>query len=309
MQSPAPPWEGLGVQVPRKLDVTKVLKDTGLEWRAVKLPLYCDIGHVKTVVPGREVLVREDDMSVLSVVSPDWTPVQNRDALEFFRDFTNKADMTISTVGTLRGGRIVWALADTDHSFQVTPDDVVDSHLLLSSPHEYGRSIDVKYVGIRRSNMSTYVVPLDLKRTHKMIDDSGVSADPNEVADAVAETHSLYEKQAQSLFSMKYDDEGAGYFKEIFSTRGGGLSKPASVAMAAMSGAPGKLIGRGTFWHAFGVASYVIDHVLGRSADTRLTSAWHGINRLKKARAMDIALKKTGGQATKRTVTHTTRLT
>jgi hypothetical protein len=32
------------------------------------------------------------------------------------------------------------------------------------------------------------------------------------------------------------------------------------------------------------------DHVMGRSADTRLTSAWYGLNKSKKEKALELAI-------------------
>jgi hypothetical protein len=40
----------------------------------------------------------------------------------------------------------------------------------------------------------------------------------------------------------------------------------------------------------FNATTYYLDHVAGRSADTRLASAWYGSNRELKVKALEIAM-------------------
>jgi len=60
--------------------------------------------------------------------------------------------------------------------------------------------------------------------------------------------------------------------------------------MAVLHTQPGAKFAEGSWWQAFNTITYMTDHKLGRSNDTRLTSAWYGQNRIKKEKALDLAI-------------------
>ena len=53
---------------------------------------------------------------------------------------------------------------------------------------------------------------------------------------------------------------------------------------------PGAEMGKGSFWQAYNAVTYLTDHELGRSADSRLASAWYGLNKVKKVKALETAI-------------------
>ena len=58
--------------------------------------------------------------------------------------------MEMHTAGSLKGGQQVWALAKIKESFDVFgKEDTVESYLLFSNPHQYGKSIDIRFTPIR----------------------------------------------------------------------------------------------------------------------------------------------------------------
>jgi hypothetical protein len=54
---------------------------------------------------------------------------------------------------------------------------------------------------------------------------------------------------------------------------------------------PGAEFGKGTWWQAFNTVTYLSDHQLGRNVDTRLQSAWFGVNKDRKTTALKEAVK------------------
>ena len=68
------------------------------------------------------------------------------------------------------------------------------------------------------------------------------------------------------------------------------MSRNTRQAMEVLDTQPGHDYGSGTWWHAFNTVTYLTDHTLGRSNDTRLQSAWFGANRKKKPLALQTAL-------------------
>jgi hypothetical protein len=60
----------------------------------------------------------------------------------------------------------------------------------------------------------------------------------------------------------------------------------------AVDEAPGSQLktAQGTLWGAYNAVTYVADHILGRSDDSRVVSAWFGEGGNMKRRALDLAL-------------------
>jgi len=68
------------------------------------------------------------------------------------------------------------------------------------------------------------------------------------------------------------------------------LSRTAREAFEVMETQPGAQYARGSWWQAINTVTYMTDHVLGRTADTRLQSAWFGLNQTKKVDALNLAV-------------------
>ena len=90
------------------------------------------------------------DGRVLTVVSNNWRPFQNKDAMNFFRGW--KAAVRSYTLGimvSLHGGKVVWALARVSAGFTISGGDSVKAYVLLVSPHEVGKASTARGTGIR----------------------------------------------------------------------------------------------------------------------------------------------------------------
>jgi hypothetical protein len=98
------------------------------------------------------------------------------------------------TAGSLRDGQYVWALAKVKESFDVFGEDTVESFLLFSNPHVYGKSVDVRFTPIRVVCNNTLSMSLEGKAKNGV--KVGHRAEFN--ADSVKETLGLaHEKFAK----------------------------------------------------------------------------------------------------------------
>ena len=68
------------------------------------------------------------------------------------------------------------------------------------------------------------------------------------------------------------------------------VSKNAQIAIDILHTQPGAQYAEGTWWQPFNAVTYLTDHLAGRSADTRLTSAWYGYNKGLKTKALELAI-------------------
>lgn len=298
------PWHGLGKAVPQDVSPEQMLDAAGLRWDVVKKDLYfqTESGPVPTKARA---LVRSTDNKVLTIVTDNWNPVQNIEAFEFFTDFVAAGDMHMETAGSLRDGKMVWAMAKIKESFEIFGGDRVEGNLLFSNPHEFGRSIDIRFTPVRVVCANTMAIALtgDTKHAVKINHRSKFNPDEVKAVMGVAKDRlAEYKEQAMFLGKKKFTKETiTEYFNRVFPSLSKDedkskaldkfpISRQAEEAMAVLHVQPGADFARGTWWQAFNTITYMADHKLGRSRDSRLTSAWYGINRTRKEKALNLAI-------------------
>ena len=292
------PWHGLGSQVSDDISTDGMMEAAGLDWSVTKQPMYYmdDLGEMGEV-PGKSALVRSSDNKVMDIVGSDWNPVQNAEAFEFFREFVDSGDMKMHTAGSLKGGKMVWALAKVNDGFTIKTaqgEDSVESYLLFSNPHQYGKSIDVRFTPIRVVCNNTLTLSLNqnvdqyVRMGHQR---------PFNAEDAMAtlgmahQKLETYKEAAEYLCQKSYTSEQMiDYFNQVFpsaSSRDSNKSREAQEVMHTQAGAN---LGEGTFWQLFNTVTYMTDHTLGRNNDTRLQSSWYGANQNVKKKALELAV-------------------
>jgi len=293
------PWHGLGTKVPADLTPVQMLEAAGLDWSVEKIPAFAKVGG-KNVNIGQSALVRSMDNKILDVVSDDWNPVQNAEAFDFFNEFVAAGDMEMHTAGSLKDGQIIWGLAKVKESFELFKGDKIDSYLLFSNFHKYGFSTDVRFTPIRVVCNNTLTLSLNSKVERMAKISHRQVFNPDDVKGMLGiATNKLaqYKEMAQFLGSKRYNNENiVEYFTRIFPVTGSNekkkkeVSKNAQYALDVLETQPGAEYAPGTWWQAFNAVTFLTDHVIGRTADTRLTSAWYGYNKGVKTKALETAV-------------------
>jgi hypothetical protein len=183
-------------------------------------------------------------------------------------------------------------------SFEILGGDKVESYLLFSNPHEYGRCIDIRFTPIRVVCNNTLTLSLagksDLmvRLNHRSKFDAAMVKQTLGIASKKLGT---YKDMAEFLASKTYTTESVvEYLKEVFPSLtkkdNSIMSRPATQAFEVLETQPGAEFGKNSFWQAFNATTYVVDHVLGHSQETRLQSAWYGDNRKRKLVALEKAV-------------------
>ena len=293
------PWHGLGVKVIDDLTPEQMMQKAGVDWSVEKQDLVTSGG---STVSNKQALVRSSDGSVLDVVGKGWNPVQNADAFNFFEEYVRAGDMQMHTAGSLNDGKMVWALAKANESFELFNGDVTENYFLFSNPHEFGKAIDIRMTPIRVVCNNTLTLSLStssdamLKVNHRKEFDV---AEVKETLGIAKEKMEQYKSMAEFLGSKRYTSENiVEYFNEVFGSvakeKVDGVtpftSNNAKNAMEYLDTQPGANFAQGSFWNAFNTVTYMTDHVQGRSNDGRMTSSWYGRNRRVKLKALDKAL-------------------
>jgi phage/plasmid-like protein (TIGR03299 family) len=296
------PWHGLGTKVAPDLSPIQIMNKAGLDWTVEKETMTTASG---AEILGKKALVRSADNKVLDVVGDNWNPVQNEQAFEFFSEYTLAGDMEMHTAGSLKGGQMVWALAKVKESFDILGGDQVDSYLLFSNPHKYGKAIDVRFTPIRVVCNNTLSMSLGQNVANSVTMNHRNEFNPDMVKEQMgiaSEKFAKYKEMATFLSTKKFSmDALVQYYNEVFPRTYQGkkdvqvktfadLSSNGQKAYSYLETQPGAHFGEGSWWQALNSVTYLTDHKMGRETDSRLTSAWFGANQSRKIRAVEKAV-------------------
>lgn len=176
------PWHGLGTPINHDATPEEMLALSGLDWTVSKRPLFAPGNDWSEIGPGKQfesfkdyccspngsvlpiqeyfALVRDSDHKVLGPSGKEYLPIQNKQAFDFFKKFTDAGQMRMETAGSLQDGKQIWVLAKLKRSFMLPGNDEVAAYILLSSPHIWGRSFVIKFVTIRVVCMNTFTMAM-----------------------------------------------------------------------------------------------------------------------------------------------------
>lgn len=290
------PWHGLGVQVEPDISPAEMMKAAGVDWRVQEVESFVNFNG-KTIPTGQKALVRETDGRVLTQVGKNWHPVQNEEAFDFFAEFVDRGQMEMHTAGSLKNGEIIWALAKVNDDFELFNGDKVESYMLFSNPHQYGKTIDIRFTPIRVVCNNTLTLSLQQQGQAAVRVNHRSQFDADAVKEMMGIAHfkmGQYKEMAEFLGSKRTTEETVkqyfGHLLGMSNKNEGELSRKGKRAMEVLQEQPGAEFAEGTFWTAFNAITYMTDHELGRTADTRLQSAWYGANRKLKTDALELAL-------------------
>lgn len=292
------PWHGLGVEVSNDLTPKQMMIKAGLNWDVYKEDVFTASG-VK--VPGKQALVRQSNGAILDMVGDDWNPVQNEQAFEFFTEFVLAGDMDMEVAGSLKDGKNIFALAKIKESFAILGDDQVDSYLLFSNPHQYGKAVDIRFTPIRVVCNNTLTFSLNsasknfVKVGHRTAFDADIVKEQMGLA---SEKFAQYKEMAEFLSTRRFSVENLiQYYNEVFPHREkrevttiDDLSRTAKLCAESLETQPGAEYGAGTWWQAFNSVTYMTDHVQGRNTESRLHNQWFGYNQSRKIQAANKAV-------------------
>lgn len=287
--------------VPTPKEIQRAAK---LDWTVRKVPLTYELDGARCA-SDRYALLRDSDNRLLDTVPRSWQPVQNDEAFAFFEHFTKVGDMTMEAAGSLMGGRRVFALARVEDSFHLAraPQDVIESYLLFTNPHQYGHSVDIRFTPIRIVCTNALTLALGQRDSEYRVsfnhargyDESAAL----EVIGRAGSKLSTYREQADFLASRNYNGESLEkYFRAVFrpltpprKREDGTAAPPRNYlrALEVVENQPGCRFAAGTWWNAFNAVTYLTDHEVGRD-ETRLGTAFYGHGKTRKLKALNLAL-------------------
>lgn len=158
----ATPWHGIGTFVgDEPVGSAEMIRKAGLNWRVKKEP--CKVSLV-SAVDGSTLTTESDEhfmvirnfvndpsrIAIIGTVGREQAMIQNEDMFSEMDQFIESGDIRYEVAGSLKNGRVVWALArDPSQDFEVVPGDVHRSYLLACSGHDGKMSLMFRPTDVR----------------------------------------------------------------------------------------------------------------------------------------------------------------
>jgi len=287
------PWHGLGNKVEGNITCDEMLVAAGIDWTVEELPCYIMIDG-KNVPVNRKAIVRSTDKRIFTVTGLDWKPNQNKVTMDFFREYTKEGGCTLETAGSLRGGKIVWALARVSAGFSLQGRDHVKAYILIVSPHEVGKAITVRTTSVRVVCANTLAMAggvhgkhAEYRQSHTYnFDTAAAKASVQLVKEEIAQL-ALDAAALQQLKMSQFDTlrvlaeffqpalpNGTQHNIEELINEPDARSPKLQRVLWATEKAPGATPGNG--WGVLNGVTYWADHMAGNSKDSRLFNSWLG---------------------------------
>lgn len=298
------PWHGLGQQLTEGATIQEWTVQAGLNYTVLESPVLFKTPATTEpqAWPNRKVLHRSDTGAPLAVVSDGYHAVQPSEIMGFFGKLADIGGFTLETAGALSDGRRIWALAKVGEEREIAglPRDSVKPYLLLGTSYDGTMATIAKFTPIRVvcNNTITLALDRDAKAGVRVLHRERFDAD--KVRTELGIVQDSYERfmfDARRLAGEAMSETACDAFvQELMQPYQQG-AKPVNESRAykrIIELFRGAAIGSdipgvaGTRWQALNAVTQLVDHERGRSANTRLESAWFGTGATIKNRALEL---------------------
>jgi len=300
------PWHGLGQALDKDADMDTWRKSAGFDWTIKSTPVQYmndNDGYATNVFTGQNVLYRSDTNAPLSVVTDRYQVVQPAEVLEFFDSLVKEAGFRIHTAGTLRGGKRLWALAETGKFGEVCKDDGVGGFLLLSTSCDKTLATTARFTTVRVvCNNTLTMAHADAKTMvsvpHSTVFDHTKVKDQLSIASEAFGSFMEMAKhlQKQKMLSLEADMFIRKLVEPLSQVKKDNYEITKNRTYQAIwelfeGGAKGsELTGHSKWAMLNAVTEYYDHHFPSRSTDSRLDKAWYGVGDRTKQRAVELLL-------------------
>lgn len=324
------PWHGLGQEIPFGADLDKIAELAGLDYKVLRAPVkYAvptfalvdgkpDVENVIHDMKERVVLYRSDTHKPLSVVSTaGYKVVQPSDVFDMVGKVCRLGGFQVETAGALSDGKRIWALLKAGGTENVIGSDAVAPYLLIATSYDGTLATIARFTAVRVVCHNTISIAVqgdagagikghasEVKIGHNtafnpeaVMKELGLVhsafADFMNDARALAEV-GLSDQRARDIAAHLFldvkaiprDDFGQLKLDEVQKTKN---------FLRVMELHAGKAIGSDltggrSAWQFLNSVTQLVDHEMGRSRNTGLTSAWFGAGDALKTKAKDLLL-------------------
>jgi phage/plasmid-like protein (TIGR03299 family) len=259
--------------------------------------------HNGELVRGEgSVLFRDDTGAQLGVVSDRYKSIQPKDVAEFNFELCRNHGFTMETMGSLSGGKRLWALAKTGEGFTVGKNDRIETYLMLATSYDKSMATRAMFTSVRVVCHNTLTMAVADKKAGVSISHSAMfDADKVKLDLGIIERgNAVMADSFKAMADRKVSDKEAVEWiaKILFDIKKG--EEPSTKARNLIQGVFGLYNGKGkgsgfetAHGTAFGLLNAItehVDHHSARNANNRLQSAWFGAGDTLKNKAYTEAL-------------------
>jgi phage/plasmid-like protein (TIGR03299 family) len=302
------PWHGLGTKIPSAgATLLEWEEAAGLKWTAKEAPVMfqtdpdSDQAHT---FDDRKVLFRSDTLAPLSVVGAGYKPVQPNQVISFYDDLCTEHGYAMETMGSLKEGKVIWALAKTGVGARFRNIDEVNAYLLLYTSFDQSSATVAKFTSVRVvCNNTLTMAAADRSKSQVSIrHDSNFDASKVKFDLQVGSAWTEHQRQLEAMADVKVDrEQQVEFLLDVYhnlTVHSVDAAKPnVEKTMQRMaqiiSNAPGANLetAKNTVYGLLQAVTFDVDHSSrARSSDGRLASAWMGAGEALKNKALDRAL-------------------
>lgn len=255
-------------------------------------------------VPTHRAFVRDDNERVMSVLTKDFTPIQNDKVLEFFDPFLEAGEASFECAGELRGGKTVFAIAKLNRApIVVGKEDTVNKYLMAANSHDGSMALRVQFLPFRTvcSNIlnrftrgSRLLRIVHSKQIQQRLDQvqTIVNAADGEFQ-ATAEQYKALAKRGvrkqdlEKFVKLVFEPHNADEQRKLLAVE----KMTETITRLFETGAGSELkTANGTLWGLYNATTEYLTHERGKTDDRRLYSACFYENARIGAKAFKVAM-------------------
>ena len=299
-------WHRLGRVVPDFMTSKEAMEYGGLQWSvSLRENFFTNKEGFHIRIPRSYSVVRDDSDTPVGLVKSRYVPCQNME-LQGFLDAVVGLGAKIETVGSLRGGALVWFLCSLKDSFEIVPGDPVKPYALFTNSHDGTSKGRVLPTGVRVVCANTFQMAVEAA-DRKKGKTSGITfrhdGNMRDKIDAarisLGLVHTAAERMEVEAKAMAKKDlassELANYLKDQIDLLGFEKDRNEQIAREVsrylMSPTCDIKGIRGTAWAAYNAFSEWVDHAPRKMGEgQRLESIWMGEGCKLKLKAWSAAL-------------------
>ena len=300
------PWHKLGKRFEQAPSLYEALVASGLNWNVKTEPVFSANGEKLEALLTR----RDSDQSILGVVGPKYTPLQNTEAFNFFTPFVDSKEASIEAAGSLRQGKRVWILAKINRDPMIIKgNDTVEKYVLVSNSHDGTLAVRVGFTSVRVICANTLAAAHDSKASKliRVKHTKNVVQNLENIREIMNLANSEFEATAEQyrLLANKQINQKdlEKYIKLVFNTQSRILEADGNLdiinnkrLLEEIQPLFEKGRGndmpeiRGTMWAAYNGISEYLQYNRGEDAGGRLDSLWFGQGAQLNKKALDTAI-------------------
>lgn len=308
------PWHGLGFRVDPNATGAEMLVAAGLNWKVNRraLAMRGMDGQTLLAEPLKDykAIVRSDNDVVFCVPTARYNVVQNDQIVDLFREYCEAGHASMETVGGIRNGAVVWALAKLNGGSEATlkGGDKLTGYVLMSTSHDGSLATTAKATQVRVVCNNTLTAALqggsEFKMRHSSKWTTERAEEAKEALGIAMQQIQKINKVSEKLSNVNIDHSDwlefmgklLGGNDAVIDPKSAQLTRMAQDIQDATVMSPGSNLesAKGTLWGAVNGVTYFADHQRGRTQDTRLASAWFGNSDILKRTAVNVALELAG---------------